>query len=161
MNWAPKLALKSSSFFSAKRCLDLAVAAEDLDERVAGVALLDLRVQRAGVRPLRDEQLLRALARSTTVMPRVSGTVTSAISASSGEITNIITSTPTTVSSDDDQLAQRLLQALRDVVDVVRDPAEQLAARHLVEVGQRQPVDLRLDVRRSRNTVRCVTPLST
>ena len=58
-----------------------------------------------------------------------SGTVTSAISASSGEITNIITSTPITVSSEVEQLAQRLLQGLRDVVDVVGDPAEQLAAR--------------------------------
>ena len=45
-----------------------------------------------------------------------------------------------------EQLAQRLLQALRDVVDVVGDAAEQLAARLAVEVRQRQPVELVLDV---------------
>ena len=45
-----------------------------------------------------------------------------------------------------DQLAQRLLQGLGDVVDVVGDPAEHLAARLLVEVAQRQPGQLRLDL---------------
>ena len=44
------------------------------------------------------------------------------------------------------QLAQRLLQGLGDVVDVVGDPAQQLAARRPVEVAQRQPVDLGLDL---------------
>ncbi len=43
-----------------------------------------------------------------------------------------------------DQLAQRLLQGLRDVVDVVRHPREQLAARLVVEVTQRQAVQLAL-----------------
>ena len=75
-----------------------------------------------------------------------SGTATSAISASSGEMTNIITSTPTTVSSEVSSWLERLLQRLRDVVDVVGDPAEQLAARLVVEVRQRQPVQLVLDV---------------
>ncbi len=45
-----------------------------------------------------------------------------------------------------EQLAHRLLEALADVVDVVGDPAEHLAAGRAVEVGQRQPVDLLLDV---------------
>ena len=48
-----------------------------------------------------------------------------------------------------EQLAHRLLQRLADVVDVVGDPAEQLAARLLVEVAQRQPVQLVLDVARA------------
>ena len=45
-----------------------------------------------------------------------------------------------------DELAQRLLQRLRDVVGVVGGPAEHLAARLLVEVAQRQPGQLRLDL---------------
>ena len=45
-----------------------------------------------------------------------------------------------------EQLAHRLLEGLADVVDVVGDPAHQLAARLLVEVLQRQRVDLVLDV---------------
>ena len=45
-----------------------------------------------------------------------------------------------------DELAQGLLEALGDVVDVVGDPAQQLASGLVVEVGQRQPVQLVLDV---------------
>jgi hypothetical protein len=45
-----------------------------------------------------------------------------------------------------DQLGERLLQSLRDVVGVVGGPAQHLAARLLVEVRQRQPGQLRLDV---------------
>jgi len=43
-----------------------------------------------------------------------------------------------------DDLAQRLLQRLGDVVDVVGHPAEYLTAGLLVEVAQRQPGQLRL-----------------
>ena len=74
------------------------------------------------------------------------GTDTSATSASSGEIQNIIASTATTVSTE---VSSWLIVCCRDwldVVDVVGDPAQQLAARLLVEVAQRQPVDLVLDV---------------
>ncbi len=74
------------------------------------------------------------------------GTVTSAIRASSQEMTNISVSTPTMVSSDVTQLAQRLLHRLLEVVDVVGDPAEDLAARLPVEVAQRQPGQLGLHV---------------
>ena len=45
-----------------------------------------------------------------------------------------------------EQLAQRLLEALGDVVDVVGDPGQQVAAGLAVHVGQREPVDLVLDV---------------
>ena len=41
-------------------------------------------------------------------------------------------------------LAQRLLQALGQVVEVVGDPAEQVAARLLVDVAQGEGVDLGL-----------------
>ena len=74
------------------------------------------------------------------------GTVTSATSASSGEIQNIIAEHRDHGHQRGEQLAHRLLQRLADVVDVVGDPAEQLAARRAVEVAQRQPVDLVLDV---------------
>ena len=65
------------------------------------------------------------------------GIVTSATSDSSGEIVIIMIRTPTSVSDRREQLAQRLLQALREVVDVVRDPAEHVAARLAVDVAQR------------------------
>ena len=81
----------------------------------------------------------------SAVVTSVSGMVTSAISASVGESRNIITSTPSHGQQRRHRLADGLLQALRDVVDVVGHPAEQLAALHRVEVAQRQPVDLRLD----------------
>ena len=45
-----------------------------------------------------------------------------------------------------EQLAHRLLERLGHVVDVVGHPAEQLAAL-AVEVAERQPVELVLDVR--------------
>ena len=45
-----------------ERRLDLVLAAEDLDQLVAGVGLLDDRVELAGALPLLDEVLLRALA---------------------------------------------------------------------------------------------------
>ncbi len=61
MNCAPKLARYSSSFLACERRLDLALPAEHLDQLVPGEGLLDLGVQLAGVRPLRDELLLRAL----------------------------------------------------------------------------------------------------
>ena len=144
-NCAPKLALNSSSFSSREALLDLVLPAEHLDQRVPGEGLLDVRVELAGAPPLGDEQPCeRFMIWPVTTI--VSGTVTSATSASVGEIENIIASTPTTVSSEIEQLAHRLLQGLADVVDVVGDPAEQLAARLPVEVAQRQPVDLLLDV---------------
>ena len=74
------------------------------------------------------------------------GTVTSATSASSGEIQNIIAEHRDDREQRREQLAHRLLQGLADVVDVVGDPAEQLAARLTGRSSQRQPVDLVLDV---------------
>ena len=53
-----------------------------------------------------------------------------------------------------EQLAQRLLQALREVVDVVGDPAQHVAARLAVDVAQRHAVELVLDVRAQAGTWR-------
>jgi hypothetical protein len=79
--------------------LDLALPAEHLDQFVAGERLLDLGVERAGVRPLRDELLLRALG-DLLGDPMDAGTANSAMSVRIGEMLNIIASTPTTVSTD-------------------------------------------------------------
>ena len=75
-----------------------------------------------------------------------SGIVTRATSASSGEIVIIMISDADDRQRRREQLAQRLLQALREVVDVVGDPAQQVAARLAVDVAQRHPVELVLDV---------------
>ena len=45
-----------------------------------------------------------------------------------------------------DELGQALLERLADVVDVVGDAAQQVAARVVVEVAQRQPAELAVDV---------------
>ena len=145
MNWARKRASYSSSFCSSKVCRRLALPAEDLDQRVAGEHLLDVAVELAGG-PTARRTAAAPACRSRVVTSIDSGTVTSAISASSGEIQNIIASTPTMVSSDVMSWLIVCCRRLRDVVDVVGGPAEHLAARLLVEVAQRQPVQLRLDV---------------
>ena len=66
--------------------LDLVLAAVGLDQLVAGVGLLDLRVELAGALPLRDEVRLRPLRDRPPSTTIDSGTVSTAISASSGEI---------------------------------------------------------------------------
>ena len=90
------------------------------------------------------------------------GIVTSATSASSGEMMNIITSTPIEREHRGEQLAERLLQALGDVVDVVGDPAEQVAAGLAVDVARAAGgCSLSSTSARSRNIVRCTTPART
>ena len=63
-NWAPKLASNSSSFFSPNAASTSRCRPNTLHQLVPGERLLDLAVERAGVPPLGDELLLRALARS-------------------------------------------------------------------------------------------------
>ena len=75
-----------------------------------------------------------------------SGMVTTVINASNGEIVIIMISTPNDRERRREQHAERLLQALGDVVDVVGDPAQQVASRLAVDVHERQPVELVLDV---------------
>ena len=55
-------------------------------------------------------------------------------------------STPTIVRSDVMSWVRRLLEGLADVVDVVGDAAQQVAPRVRVEVAQRQPAELLVDV---------------
>ena len=57
-NCAPNEASNSSSFSSAKRSLHLGPPTEDLDQVVAGEALLDVGVQASGAPPLLDEHAL-------------------------------------------------------------------------------------------------------
>ena len=144
-NCAPKLALKSSSFSCGEDLLDLALAAEHLDQRVAGEGLLDVRVER----PVCRHCAMNRPCERFMIWPVTSiesGTVTSATSASSGEIDEHHRQHADDGQQRDEQLAHRLLQGLADVVDVVGDPRQQLAARLPVEVAQRQPVELVLDV---------------
>ena len=72
------------------------------------------------------------------VMATEIGTVTRAMTASSELIQNISASTPMSVSMAGDDLAERLLHRLLDVVDVVGHPAEDVAARVAVEILERQ-----------------------
>ena len=74
------------------------------------------------------------------------GTVMSVMSASSGEIEIIMMTHADDRERRGEHLAQRLLEALRDVVDVVGDPAQQVAAGLAVDVGEGQAVELVLDV---------------
>ena len=136
MNCAPKLASYSSSFVVAEDLFDFALAAERLHDRVTGERLLDLGVQLAGVPPLRDEARPRALARWRASATSTSGCVTSATSASSHEIQIIMATVPTSISDLREHLRQRLLEALGDVVDVVRDAAQQVAALRAVDVAR-------------------------
>ena len=48
-----------------------------------------------------------------------------------------------------DQLGQALLERLADVVDVVGDAAQDVAARLAVEVGERQAAELLVDALRA------------
>ena len=74
------------------------------------------------------------------------GTASSETTASSGLIVSIMIRTPTIVSSDVISWVRLCWSDCADVVDVVRDPAQQVAARMAVEVAQRQPAELRVDV---------------
>jgi hypothetical protein len=125
--------------------LGLPLPPEHLHQGVTGEVLLHLRVQRAGVRPLGHEQLLRAFRDHG----RDADGERDGDQRDQGEQRRGDEHHHDHTDDGEDRgehLAERLLQALSHVVHVVRDPAEQFAALHLVEVRQRQPVDLRLDL---------------
>ena len=125
--------------------LRLALAAERLHDRVAGERLLDLRVERAGVLPLGDELALRVACDPLHQHQRDGH-------GDDGDDGQLPRDPQHHRDGADDgehalqQLAERLLHALRDVVDVVGDAAEQVAAGLTVEVRQRHRVQLRLHV---------------
>ena len=74
------------------------------------------------------------------------GTVTNAISVSSGEIVIIMIVTPTTVSRAVKIWLTLSCCTLSQVVDVVGHPAEQVATRVAVDIGQWKTVELRFDL---------------
>ena len=146
MNWALKLASNSSSFFALNRSSTARLLAEDLHERVTGERLLDLGVERAGVRPLLDEPLLRASGH----LPHDEQGGRDHHQCDQRELPR--DHEHHREDTDDgerrgEQLAQCLLEALGDVVDVIGDPTQQVASRLAVDVGERQAVDLLLDLR--------------
>ena len=75
-----------------------------------------------------------------------SGMVTNAITASRGEMISIRMTTPITRQDGGQHLAEGLLEALGDVVDVVGDPAEEIAAGLTVDPAQGKAVELLFDV---------------
>ncbi len=110
-----------------ERLLAVALAPEHPHDLVPGERLLDVRVQPPGGLPLGDEARLRALRDRLGDQHRHRDRDQRDQRQQRRDHEH----------DDDDaddgeqrgqQLAQRLLQALGDVVDVVRDPAEQLAA---------------------------------
>ena len=60
-NCAPEARLEQLVVLVREGLLDLGVPTEHLDEVMSGERLFDLPVQGAGMRPLRDEKLLRPL----------------------------------------------------------------------------------------------------
>ena len=122
----------------------LLLAPEDLDDGVAGVHLLDVAVERARPRPLGDELLLRPTGdqdddehRHRHRDQRDHGEQRADREHHDQD-------------ADDgqdrrDQLGQALLERLADVVDVVGDAAQDVAARLAVEVRQRQAPELLVD----------------
>ena len=80
------------------------------------------------------------------VTPAERGTTTSEMTASNQLIQNIRASTPTSVKHRVDDLAERLVDGLLDVVEIVRDPAQDVAPCVPIEVLERQPGELQVHV---------------
>ena len=76
------------------------------------------------------------------------GTASSETTARIGLIVSIMISDADDRQQRRDELGQGLLERLADVVDVVGDAAQQVAARVRVEVAQRQAAELRVDAPR-------------
>ena len=99
MNWAPKLAWKSSSFLTLKRSSTSFWRPKTLTRACP--------VKVSSIWPFSSPVFFHCPTKSfcerlamSIVVTRVSGTVTRAITASSGESRNIITMTPITVSRE-------------------------------------------------------------
>ena len=131
-----------------ERLQGLLLAAEDGHDGVPGVHLLDVPVERAGDLPLGGELLLRALGDERGDDDR----------GRHGEQRD-----DRQLRADEhhhhehaddgqdrrDELREALLERLADVVDVVGDAAQDVAARVAVEVLERQPAQLLVDVGRA------------
>ena len=132
----------------------LALTPEHLDQRVTRVALLDLRVQLARVLPLRHELACERLATCAT-MTMVSGIERMAMSASHGEIQTIMMRMPMTVSTE-------MKSWLRVCCSVCDTLSMSLVTRlsssprwWLVEVAQREAVDLLLHPAEAAHSALC------
>ncbi|CAB4895971.1 unannotated protein [freshwater metagenome] len=122
----------------------LRLATERLDDLVAGVGLFDLRVELAGVLPLRHEVRLRPLGDQRGHQERGRDRQQRNQSEQRRDPDHHAEDAEHGQDAGD-ELAQCLLQAGRDVVDVVGDAAERLASGIVVEVLQRQAMHLGLD----------------
>ena len=125
--------------------LNLALAAEHLDQVVTGECLLDLGVEGPGATPLSDKVLLRPLHHRA-------GNDHGERDRHQGDQCQCRRDVEHHRDHEDDgedrvqHLAHRLLQALGHVVDVIGDPAQQLTAGLAVEVTERKSVELVLDL---------------
>ena len=145
MNCALKLASNSASFSSSNFIGGLLLAAEDLHDVAPGVHLLDVAVERAGALPLRRELLLRALRDED----RDDHRERHGEQRDRGE--QPVDPEHHREHADDgeqrrDDLREALLERVGDVVDVVGHAREDVAARVAVEVAQRQPRELLVDL---------------
>ena len=144
-NWAPKLALYRASLRSSKRS---SMSASRPKTRTRSWPEKDSSIwpfSDAGVLPLRGEELLAAGADDA-------GSDAGQREGDQGDQRQLPGDDEHHDHNADDrqqradQLGERLLQCLLDVVDVVRHPGEDVAALAGVEVVQRQPVQLLLGV---------------
>ncbi len=122
----------------------LLLVAEDLDQAVAGVHLLDVAVERPGLLPLRLELGLRALGDEDGRGDR------GGHDEQRDERQQRADQQHHPEHADDredggQELGQALLEGGRDVVDVVGDPAQRVASGVSVEIAQRQPAELGVD----------------
>ena len=85
-----------------------------------------------------EAKRLRERAATTRVSTSENGITTSDTQASSGEIDSIMIDDADDREDRLEHVAERLLEALRHVVDVVGDPAQQIAAGLPVDVRQRE-----------------------
>ena len=116
----------------------LLLVAEHLDDRVTGVHLLDVAVERAGPLPLGGELLLRPLGDEHRDDHR------DRHDEQRDDREQRADREHHDQHADDredrgDELGQALLERLADVVDVVGDAGQDVAAGLAVEVGERQP----------------------
>ena len=110
------------------------------------VHLLDVAVERAGRGPLGDELLLRTTGDQDRHRRATMGTAEQRDHREERADREHHDQHADDRQQRRDELGQALLERLADVVDVVGDAAQQVAAGMVVEVAQRQPGELVVDV---------------
>ena len=124
--------------------LDFPLAAEHLDEGMAGEGFLDLGVEGAGRAPLGDELALGPFHDQAGDHHRHRDRHQGDEGEGGGDVDHHPDHEHDRQHRGE-QLAHRLLEALGDVVDVVGYPAQEFTARLAVEVTEREPVELVFD----------------